>query len=75
MRTPPLMLTDVLLSLQPRWWHLGMKLMGLPQDVFHSFLEGFCPCGALGDNEEEYELLEDGITLAILDEHFPVVAA
>jgi hypothetical protein len=54
-------LTDVLFALQPRWWHLLMRLLGLPQEVFHDFLEGFCPCGAFGDNEAEYELIESAV--------------
>lgn len=39
------MLTDLLLSLQPRWWHLVMRLLGVDIPAFHEWLEGFCPCG------------------------------
>lgn len=54
------MLTELLLRMQPRWWHLTMWALGLSRETFHEWLEGFCPC-ELGDNEAEYELLERAI--------------
>lgn len=48
------MLTDLFLSMQPKWWHRMMWLFGLDRATFHEFLEGFCPCG-------EFDALEDDL--------------
>ena len=64
-RPEALMLTDLLLTMQPRWWHLAMRVLNIPQDFFHEWLEGLCPCGAFGDNEAEYAALEEGCVHAL----------
>lgn len=54
------MLTDLLISLQPRWWHIIMRLMGLTHQGLKDWAPFPCPCD-LGDNEEEYALLESAV--------------
>lgn len=69
-----MLFTDILLGMQPRWWHALMWLFGLERRTFHEWLEGLCPCGEFGCSEDEYAALEDDITVAVIAELFPVPA-
>lgn len=53
---PTLHLTDLLESLQPRWWHWTMKLMGLSHQSLSEWAHQFCPCGLTDDLEDLEEL-------------------
>lgn len=51
-------LTDLLLSLQPAWWHRIMRWMSIPVEGFHDFMPGFCVCGEVGNTDIEQEFEE-----------------
>lgn len=46
---PTLHLTDLLLSLQPKWWHRIMRWLGLTHEALEEWGALPCPCVHIGD--------------------------
>lgn len=53
----PILLTDWTALLSGDVFHRIVRWVGVDVDRFHNWVEGHCPCGALGEANEHEELL------------------